>query len=86
MSEFTNLSSLRLLRSVDLLSKLTILQLSQIADSLSEISFSDGQSLFDKVKENLRSDMGIDHLFFFLIFCKCRMKVRGAYISSRREQ
>ncbi|KAI4380400.1 hypothetical protein MLD38_006596 [Melastoma candidum] len=48
MSEFTNLSSLKMLRSVDLLSKLTILQLSQIADSLSEISFSDGQSLFDK--------------------------------------
>ncbi|CAN0901514.1 Protein phosphatase 2C and cyclic nucleotide-binding/kinase domain-containing protein [Linum grandiflorum] len=43
MSEFSNLSSLKLLRSVDLLSRLTILQLSQIADSLSELSFSDGQ-------------------------------------------
>ncbi|KAM7509556.1 hypothetical protein LguiA_020009 [Lonicera macranthoides] len=48
MSEFSNLSSLKLLRSVDLLSKLTILQLSQIADSLSEVSFSDGQTIVDK--------------------------------------
>ncbi|GAB2292324.1 hypothetical protein Dimus_026571 [Dionaea muscipula] len=45
MSEFSNLSSLKLLRSVDLLSRLTILQLSQIADSLSEVSFSDGQEI-----------------------------------------
>ncbi|XP_059431761.1 protein phosphatase 2C and cyclic nucleotide-binding/kinase domain-containing protein [Corylus avellana] len=48
MSEFSNLSSLKLLRSVDLLSRLTILQLSQIADSLSEVSFSDGQTIVDK--------------------------------------
>ncbi|EYU30730.1 hypothetical protein ABFS82_11G051800 [Erythranthe guttata] len=48
MSEFSNLSSLKLLRSVDLLSKLTILQLSHIADSLSEVSFSDGQKIVDK--------------------------------------
>ncbi|XP_047319739.1 protein phosphatase 2C and cyclic nucleotide-binding/kinase domain-containing protein-like [Impatiens glandulifera] len=48
MSEFANLSSLKLLRSVDLLSRLTILQLSQIADSLSEISFSSGQIIADK--------------------------------------
>ncbi|KAJ4839876.1 hypothetical protein Tsubulata_003181 [Turnera subulata] len=47
MSEFSNLSSLKLLRSVDLLSRLTILQLSQIADCLSEISFSDGQTIID---------------------------------------
>ncbi|XP_057966934.1 protein phosphatase 2C and cyclic nucleotide-binding/kinase domain-containing protein isoform X2 [Malania oleifera] len=45
MSEFSNLSSLKLLRSVDLLSRLTILQLSHIADSLSEVPFSDGQSI-----------------------------------------
>ncbi|KAL9267916.1 phosphatase 2C and cyclic nucleotide-binding/kinase domain-containing protein [Drosera capensis] len=45
MSEFSNLSSLKRLRSVDLLSRLTILQLSQIADSLSEVSFSDGQEI-----------------------------------------
>lgn len=45
MSEFSNLSSLKLLRSVDLLSRLTILQLSHIADSLSEVSFSDGQTI-----------------------------------------
>ncbi|KAL3532502.1 hypothetical protein ACH5RR_006023 [Cinchona calisaya] len=48
MSEFSNLSSLKLLRSVDLLSRLTILQLSHIADSLSEVSFSDGQAIVEK--------------------------------------
>ncbi|XP_068338442.1 protein phosphatase 2C and cyclic nucleotide-binding/kinase domain-containing protein-like isoform X2 [Pyrus communis] len=44
-SEFSNLSYLKLLRSVDLLSRLTILQLSHIADSLSEVSFSEGQTI-----------------------------------------
>ncbi|GLU09909.1 hypothetical protein SLE2022_267440 [Rubroshorea leprosula] len=48
MSECSNLSSLKLLRSVDLLSRLTILQLSHIADSLSEVSFSDGQTIVDR--------------------------------------
>ncbi|XP_062090856.1 protein phosphatase 2C and cyclic nucleotide-binding/kinase domain-containing protein [Humulus lupulus] len=48
MSEFSNLSSLKLLRSVDLLSRLTILQLSHIADLLSEVSFSDGQTIVKK--------------------------------------
>ncbi|KAF1859222.1 hypothetical protein Lal_00009806 [Lupinus albus] len=48
MSEFSNLSSLKLLRSVDLFSALTILQLSQISDSLSEVSFSSGQTIIDK--------------------------------------
>ncbi|KAJ4957465.1 hypothetical protein NE237_024576 [Protea cynaroides] len=48
MSEFSNLSSLKLLRSVELLSRLTILQLSHIADSLSEVSFSDGQPIVEK--------------------------------------
>jgi hypothetical protein len=38
-----------LLRSVDLLSQLTILQLSHIADTLSEVSFSDGQTIVDMV-------------------------------------
>ncbi|GJV99632.1 protein phosphatase 2C and cyclic nucleotide-binding/kinase domain-containing protein [Tanacetum coccineum] len=47
-SEFSNLQSLKLLRSVDLLSRLTILQLSLIADSLSEVSFSDGQTIVNK--------------------------------------
>ncbi|KAI4347089.1 hypothetical protein L6164_007938 [Bauhinia variegata] len=47
VSEFSNLSSLKLLRSVDLLSRLTILQLSQISDSLSEVSFSRGQKIVD---------------------------------------
>lgn len=49
MSKFSNLSSLKLLRSVDLLSKLTILQLSQISESLSEVTFSDGQTIIDQV-------------------------------------
>lgn len=48
MSEFLNLSSLKLLRSVDILSRLTILQLSHIAESLSEVSFSDGQTIVDR--------------------------------------
>ncbi|KAJ1375490.1 RmlC-like jelly roll fold, partial [Sesbania bispinosa] len=48
MSEFSNLSSLKLLRSVDLLSRLSILQLSQISDSLSEVSFSSGQTIIEK--------------------------------------
>ncbi|CAN1331084.1 Protein phosphatase 2C and cyclic nucleotide-binding/kinase domain-containing protein [Linum perenne] len=48
MSNFSNLSSLKLLRSVDLLSRLTILQLSQIADSLSEVSFFDGQIIVNE--------------------------------------
>ncbi|CAI9298506.1 unnamed protein product [Lactuca saligna] len=47
-SEFSNLSSLKLLRSVDLLSRLTILQLSLIADALSEVSFTNGQTIVDK--------------------------------------
>lgn len=47
-SEFSNLSSLKLLRSVDLLSRLTILQLSLIADALSEVSFSNGQTIVDR--------------------------------------
>lgn len=49
MSEFSNLSSLKLLRSVDLFSQLSILQLSHIAASLVEVSFSDGQTIIDKV-------------------------------------
>ncbi|KAK4757735.1 hypothetical protein SAY87_019036 [Trapa incisa] len=48
MSEFSNLPSLKLLRSVDLLSRLTILQLSHIAESLSEVSFSDGETIIDQ--------------------------------------
>lgn len=50
MSEFTNLPSLKLLRSVDLLSRLTILQLSHVAEFLSVASFSDGQTIVTKVK------------------------------------
>lgn len=49
MSEFSNLASLKLLRSVEIFSRLTILQLSQIADSLEEVSFSDGEEIISKV-------------------------------------
>lgn len=48
MSEFSNLSALKLLRSVELLSRLTILQLSHIAESLLEVSFSDGHVIIDR--------------------------------------
>ncbi|ESQ50371.1 hypothetical protein EUTSA_v10001889mg [Eutrema salsugineum] len=48
MSEFSNLASLKLLRSVDLLSRLTILQLSHVAESLSDACFSDGQTIVNK--------------------------------------
>lgn len=65
MSEFSNLSSLKLLRSVDLLSRLTILQLSHIADSLSEVSFSDGQAI---VKKN-------EALFALYIIQKGRVRI-----------
>ncbi|XP_047269056.1 protein phosphatase 2C and cyclic nucleotide-binding/kinase domain-containing protein isoform X2 [Capsicum annuum] len=53
MSEFSNLSSLKLLRSVDLLSRLTILQLSHIADMVSEVPFSDGQTIANEKQEPL---------------------------------
>lgn len=49
MSEFSNLASLKLLRSVEIFSRLTILQLSQIADCLEEVSFSDGEEIIRKV-------------------------------------
>ncbi|KAL3337485.1 hypothetical protein AABB24_029904 [Solanum stoloniferum] len=53
VSEFSNLSSLKLLRSVDLLSRLTILQLSHIADMVSEVPFSDGQTIVNEKQEPL---------------------------------
>lgn len=48
MSEFSNIPSLKLLRSVQLFTRLTVLQLSQLADSLVEVSFADGQVIVDK--------------------------------------
>ena len=66
MSEFSNLSSLKMLRSVDLLSRLTILQLSHIAESLSEVSFSDGQSIVKKVS-------GFRKQFIFFILKKIKI-------------
>ncbi|XP_026447705.1 protein phosphatase 2C and cyclic nucleotide-binding/kinase domain-containing protein-like isoform X2 [Papaver somniferum] len=50
MSEFSTFSSLKLLRSVELFSRLSILQLSQLANSLSEVSFPNGQTIIDKVE------------------------------------
>lgn len=68
MSEFSNLSSLKLLRSVDLLSRLSILQLSQISDSLSEVSFSNGQTIIDKVSFCLVAFVHLFSVPFLMIF------------------
>lgn len=74
MSEFSNLASLKLLRSVDLLSRLTILQLSHVAESLSEACFSDGQTIVTKVKLILHF-VKITKLlyarFFLILFFEC---------------
>lgn len=48
-SEFPNIAPVKLLRSIEPLSSLTILQLSRIAESLFEVSFSDGQKIIEKV-------------------------------------
>ncbi|EES04932.1 protein phosphatase 2C and cyclic nucleotide-binding/kinase domain-containing protein [Sorghum bicolor] len=48
MSEFSNIPSLKLLRSVELFTRFTVLQLSQLAESLVEVSFADGQKIVDK--------------------------------------
>ncbi|KAG0491875.1 hypothetical protein HPP92_005273 [Vanilla planifolia] len=48
LSEFSNISSLKLLRSIEPFSRLTILQLSRISECLVEVSFSDGQKIIDK--------------------------------------
>ncbi|KAJ1278995.1 hypothetical protein BS78_04G121100 [Paspalum vaginatum] len=48
MSEFSNIPSLKLLRSVNLFARFTVLQLSQLAESLVEVSFADGQKIVDK--------------------------------------
>lgn len=66
MSEFSNLSYLKLLRSVDLLSRLTILQLSHIADSLSEVSFSEGETIVHGVR---RLSLRISFTLYSDILC-----------------
>lgn len=79
MSEFSNLSSLKMLRSVDLLSRLTILQLSHIAESLSEVSYSDGQIIVDRVNLLFKQYIffRVNWLFkqciFFLYHVLCNM-------------
>lgn len=88
MSEFSNLSSLKLLRSVDLLSRLTILQLSHIADSLLEMTFSDGQTIVDEVLYTFYPlYMQMPSAFFSQISIFtfiCRMRTSLACISSRK--
>lgn len=67
MSEFSNIPSLKLLRSVELFTRLTMLQLSQLADSLVEVTFGDGQMIVDKV-------LGLENVSFSnivrMFFCK----------------
>lgn len=77
MSEFSNLASLKLLRSVDLLSRLTILQLSHIADSLLELPFSDGQTIANKVHLLFSTENLVYPVFLFSdsSICICRMKL-----------
>ncbi|KAK3152746.1 hypothetical protein QOZ80_2BG0163000 [Eleusine coracana subsp. coracana] len=48
MSEFSNILSMKLLRSVNLFTRFTMLQLNQLAESLVEISFADGQTIVDE--------------------------------------
>ena len=97
MSEFSNLSSLKLLRSVDLLSRLTILQLSHVADSLSEVSFSNGQAIVNRVDVSpsniifpflciIFGNVFFLFTFLFLIFLLhiCRMKAFLHCTLSRR--
>ncbi|XP_042038745.1 protein phosphatase 2C and cyclic nucleotide-binding/kinase domain-containing protein-like isoform X2 [Salvia splendens] len=79
MSEFSNLSSLKLLRSVDLLSRLTILQLSSIADSLLEVTFCDGQKIVEKSEDLL----GLYVIQKGIIKITCEMDlVKSANLSS----
>lgn len=88
MSKFSNLSSLKLLRSVDILSRLTILQLSHLADSLSEVSFSVGQRIVDRVNSFLKALIVLmcNHCSYISIACFCRMKLSLLCILSRREE
>lgn len=77
MSEFSNLTSLKLLRSVDLLSRLTILQLSHIADSLSELPFSDGQIIANRVHFLFSTEIIVFSVLLFShsSICIYRMKL-----------
>lgn len=52
LTGFANPSMLNVIRSVDVLAKLTLLQLNRLAGSLSEVSFIDGERIVDK-HENL---------------------------------
>ncbi|XP_078431849.1 protein phosphatase 2C and cyclic nucleotide-binding/kinase domain-containing protein [Wolffia australiana] len=48
MSKFSNLPLLKILRSIELFSKLTILQLKNISDVVEQTSFSDGQQIVER--------------------------------------
>jgi len=49
LTGFTNPSMLNVIRSVDVLAKLSVLQINRLAGSLSEVSFMDGERIVDKV-------------------------------------
>jgi CRP-like cAMP-binding protein len=68
MSEFSNIPSLKLLRSVELFTRLTVLQLSQLAESLVEVSFADGQTIVDKVLGVNKQLLMISFQSFALLF------------------
>ena len=63
MSKFSNLSLLKILRSIDLFSKLSISQLKNISDILEEISFSDGQQILTKVTRPFVISSGNHQIF-----------------------
>lgn len=67
MSEFSNIPSLKLLRSVELFTRFTVLQLSQLAESLVEVSFADGQKIVDKVLGVGKQLLDIS--FSYALFC-----------------
>lgn len=72
MSEFSNIPSLKLLRSVQLFTRFTVLQLSQLAESLVEVSFADGQIIVDKVVGDGKQLLDISFscaLLFWLSAC-----------------
>jgi CRP-like cAMP-binding protein len=49
LTGFSNPSILNIIRSIDVLAKLTLIQLNRLAGSLSEVSFMDGERIVDKV-------------------------------------
>lgn len=60
LTGFTNPSMLNVIRSVDVLAKLSVLQINRLAGSLSEVSFMDGERIVDK-HENLSAFYIVQH-------------------------